>query len=199
MVLVEIASRMADCLGVGSPATTGMLHQFVRLTTRRLVVLLAAVLLAGCGDGPDSPEAELQALVAQAEQRAQERDRSGLMALVSDRYSDSSGRGRDELNALLRLHFIRNRNVHLLTRIHSMELSGPSFARLELLVAMAARPFSEDEQSLLTIRTDVVRLHLELRREDAWQVVSASWRRATPAEFLGVGRAVIPGSGSPTS
>jgi hypothetical protein len=151
---------------------------------RAALALAAALLLGGCRGAPDDPEAQVRALVRDAVAAAERKDVGALRAMVSERYADDQGQDKRAVEALLRLHFLRNQSIHLYTRIRSVELAPPDRAQASVLVAMAGVPIASEEQ-LPGVRADLHRFELELAREDgAWRVQRAAWRRTEPGEFL---------------
>jgi hypothetical protein len=154
--------------------------------TRRLAALglAAALLLGGCRGAPDGPDAQVRALVRDAVAAAERKDVGALRAMVSERYADDQGQDKRAIEALLRLHFLRNQSVHLYARVRSVTLAPPDRAQASVLVAMAGVPISSGEQ-LPGLRADLHRFELELAREDGtWRVQRAAWQRAEAGEFL---------------
>lgn len=144
-----------------------------------LNLILATLLLAACGGQPDSPEAALRALLARAEQAAEARNAEALAGLLAEDYRDRAGRGPAEIERLLRLYFLRHREIHLLTDIETIELPYRDFARATVVVGMAG-----DDGALLP-RTGVWRFELEFNLvEGEWRVSRAEWARARGTELL---------------
>lgn len=155
------------------------------LSTTRSVVLLVALLTAGCGDEPESPEAQVRAQIARAVEAAEARDTGALRAMVSDRYSDPDGRDKRAVEAILRLHFLRNQSVHLYTRVQSVTVSKPDRAEASMLVAMAGVPITS-EVELPALRADLHRFDIDFALEDgSWRVQRAEWSRAELGELVG--------------
>lgn len=151
----------------------------------RPFALLAGLLVAGCGDRPESPETQVRAVIAQAAEAAEARDISMLRAMISDRYSDANGQDKRAIEALLRLHFLRNASVHLYTRVQSVAVSQPDRAEASVLVAMAGVPITS-EVELPALRADLHRFDIEFALEDDdWRVRRASWSRTEFGELTG--------------
>lgn len=155
------------------------LHRFIIV-----LALTASAVLCAC-TSPDSPEAQLRALIEQAETAAESKDLGELKDLVSERYGDDNGLDRQKLTRLLQFYFMRQQSIHLFTRIRSITLPTPGQARIELLVAMAGRPIPAAEE-LARLQADLFRFDLELVDEGrgAWKVVRAGWRRVEANDFL---------------
>jgi hypothetical protein len=150
----------------------------------RCVGLIAAAVLSACSDSEPTREAELRALIDHAEAYAEARDRGALVALAHGDYLGPDGQSIAELEGLLRLHFLRNRSVHLLTRVTDISFTHPEEAEMTVLVAMAGRPLPEDQAESL-VRADLMRIHLTLRKQgEDWRVSSAGWESARPEDFL---------------
>jgi len=132
---------------------------------------LAAVLLAGACAEPSTPEAELRALVAEAEEAAERKARRALMNRVSAGYSDARGNDRADIDRLLRLIFLRQRSVGLLVDVDSVDVFGEDAAEMVLTVGMAAT-----NDRLLGFSADAYRFELELVKDGGeWQVIGARW------------------------
>ncbi len=153
-----------------------------RLVGALILALVASV--AGCSGDEASPEAQVRALLADAEAAAEAKDLAALKELVSESYADPSGNDKAEIGRLLTYNFFRNQTVHLLTRVGPVELPAPQRARATVLMAMAGRPIP-DAAALVGLRADLYRFDFELAAEDGdWRVRSADWRRADAADFL---------------
>jgi len=149
-----------------------------------LPALLLPVLLPACA-GKKPPEERVRAFVARAEEAAEARDLSALKEMVSADYADQSGRNRRGLMGILTVHFMRNESVHLLTRIAQIRLDEPARAEVTVFVAMAGTPIPEAGE-LRRLRADLYRFDLRLDETPGgkWQLRTAAWRPAAPADFL---------------
>lgn len=155
------------------------------LPTAGAAALLAALLLAGCREEPQSPETQVRAQIARAVAAAEARDVGTLRAMISDRYSDPGGQDKRAVEALLRLHFLRNESVHLYTRVQSVTVPQPDRATASVVVAMAGVPIAS-EVELPALRADLHRFDIEFALEDdTWRVRRAAWSRAELGEIVG--------------
>ena len=160
--------------GVHWPGLSGVL---------RYGLLGLCLSIAGCAD-PESPEQQIRQMVEQGEAAVEEGAYSEIKSLISESYLDKAGRNRRALAQLVAGYMLRHGSIHLLTQIDRIEIQGPEDALLSLYVAMAARPLQEAGQ-LLSVRADLLRFDLVLRREDGqWRVISGQWRRASREDFL---------------
>ena len=149
----------------------------------RLVLAALVLTLGACSETPE-PEQLVHLAIEQAEQLARQRDRAGLMEMVDADYAGPGGHDRQALSALLRFHFLRNRSVHLLTRIETVAITGPERATATVLVALAGQPIA-DVSELYRLRVDLLRLELLLLRSgEHYRLLSARWQRAGLADFL---------------
>jgi hypothetical protein len=137
-----------------------------------LLAMLAAASLPACAAEPDSPEAQVRALLQRAEAAAEEKDVGALKQMVSESYSDDRGQDRQAIAGLLTFYFLRNQSIYLLTRVGKIEFPEPTRARTTVLVAMAGTPIPDIEE-LARIRADL-----------DWRVTRAAWRRARADDFL---------------
>lgn len=132
---------------------------------------LIAIGLSGCG-APDSPEVQVRAVIAAAEQAVEARDVSAVMELVSPDYADADGRQAAELSRYLRGYFIANQSIHLLTRIDTLEFPATGVAEAELTVAMVGR--EAEAESAWDLAADVHAIRLTLMEKGGdWRVTHA--------------------------
>ena len=166
--------------------------------SRAWLAALPVVIVAACSADPDSPEAQVRALISRAESAAEKQDVGALKELISEGYTDEHGQDRQGVAGLLTYYFLRHQTIHLLTRIQSVEFAdaergeladpgsaGPGNARASVLVAMAGTPILVVDD-LERLRADLYRFDFELLREDdgEWRVTRAAWSRATRGNFL---------------
>ena len=149
------------------------------LYNRRMRTLPAgvavAMLVAGCGSGGD-PDAEIRALLAEAEQAAEARDASFFGGLVGESYRDSRGRDRAELMRSVRGYFIANQRIEVVTRVDEVELQGADAARVVLHAGMLGQ--RSGAATLMGVDADLYRFELELVNEDGdWRIIGADWSR----------------------
>jgi hypothetical protein len=154
---------------------------------RRCLAAIAAALLllplAGCGKR-ETPEQQVRALIARAEQAAGARRAAELRGYLSEQYRDDEGRDKRALDAIIRLSVLRHESIHLLTRISEVTLPGTGRARAVVYVAMAGQPLAGTGE-VIRLNADLHRFELEFAQENSeWKVVSAHWRRADPDDFL---------------
>jgi hypothetical protein len=144
---------------------------------RRLAGALAfaAALAAGCGS-PDTPEGEIRALVATAEESAEARDASALKDLVADDYGDAAGRTASDIRNYVHGWLVAHQSVRLISRVDSIELEGTELARVAVTVGMLGREAAPD--SAWDLAGDVWRFDMTLAREGGdWRVIRAGWQQ----------------------
>ena len=156
-----------------------------RCRGRCLIVLLMA-LLAACGGPQDSPEQRVRAMVASGEAAAEARKLSRFEDIVAQDYNDPMGRTRRDVLRLAAGYFLRNHSIHLLVHIGEIQVQDPQHARATVYVAMAGSALGGPEQ-LLALQADLYRFDLRLKADEdgRFQVVSADWEPALPADFIG--------------
>lgn len=133
-----------------------------------LAVMLA---VGGCGGSEGSTEDALRAWVSSGEQAAEDKDRGKLVDMISPDYVDARGNDRKRLGDILRLYFLRQNNIALLTSIDSIDVSGDSAATVALTVGMAGT-----KDSVLGFNADAYRFEFDLLKpDDEWLLVSARW------------------------
>ena len=139
---------------------------------RILIFSLICAFLTGCGGGPEAgPEEAVRAWVDAAEAIAEDKDRRGLLAMISENYADSRGNDYVQINSLFRFYFLRQKSVVLLTSIDDIVVMGDSAAKVTLTVGMAGT-----DSSALGVRADAYKFELELEnRDDDWLLIGARW------------------------
>jgi ketosteroid isomerase-like protein len=147
---------------------------------RTATLLLLCLGLSGCGR-ETSPEEELRAVVAAAEEAAEARDASALFELIAVDYRDGHGNGIEEIQRYLRGYLIAHQSIHLLVRIDEVELLATDLARLRATVGMLGQ--ERDGAAAWDLAADVYEFDLTLARENSdWQVTRADWRRGGLAD-----------------
>jgi len=130
-----------------------------------LAVLTLATLLVACAER-SSDEQQVRELIANAEQAAEARDTSDVLALVADDYADAQGRDRTRLRGALAAFFAMHPKLELLVDIESVEFPADGLAQARVTV-----------RGLDTSRFDFgesVALDVELRRSGGeWRVARA--------------------------
>jgi len=145
--------------------------------------LVVVMLLTGCRGARTSPEEQVRALINSATAAAELKQIGTLRDLISERYADDQGQNKRAIEALLRLHFLRNEHLHLYAHVQSVTLPQPDRAQATVLIAMAGVPMVS-AQDLIAVRADLYRFEIEFAREDkTWRVQRAAWRRAELGEF----------------
>jgi hypothetical protein len=135
-----------------------------------LVTLLASLALGACGK-TSSDEEKIRALLASAETAAEARDASDVMAQISDEYSDSAGRTRDELANLLRGYLLMHPKIELLVDIGALEFPVDGLARARVTIAMLGTQGDANDSSATG---DMESFDLEFRRAgDDWRISRA--------------------------
>ena len=113
----------------------------------------------------------MRAWVAQGVELAEQKDRRGLVDLISPAYTDARGNGRGDIENMLRVYFLRQQSVALLTRMDDLRIVGDTAAELELTVGMAGT-----NDGVLGFSADAYRFEMELERDgEDWRLLSARW------------------------
>jgi len=138
---------------------------------RSLMLALTVVMLSACGEPASDPETELREWVARGEVAAEEKDRGGLLGMISEDYVDGRGNERDDIDNILRAYFFRQQSIALLIGIDEITLYDDSAAQLLLSVGMAGT-----NGGVLGFSADAYRFELELQKtDDEWLLIGARW------------------------
>ena len=151
-----------------------------------VLVLIALFGLSACTADPDAPEARVRAVLTQTEAAVEARDLGALKALFSDSYRDEGGRSKKQASDLAGIYFMRNRSIHLVTRVDSLSFDADSTeARASVLVAMAGRAMDKTDMRALA-RAAIYRFNVAVayEGEDTWKITRARWQRAESKAFF---------------
>lgn len=147
----------------------------------RQLLPLAVVMLAACS-APVSPEQRVREFIAETEVLVENREFAGVVDRIAGDYLDAQGNDKLKAAAFLRGFYLRNKSVHLLTRIDSIALPSPERALATVYVAIAKRPF--DNVSTFP-DADIFRLEIALAEDgDSYEILQTRWRRANAAEAI---------------
>jgi hypothetical protein len=149
-----------------------------------LAVFAIAAALAGCKDH-STPEEQVRATIARAEQAVEDKDLRSLAALVSDQFADGSEADKTAVLRIVQLQFLRHPSIHLLVRVPAVTFAGPGRAEATALVAMASLPIASPAE-LSRVSANLYRFDLVFVEEGKrrWRLRSATWAAVRPADFL---------------
>ena len=137
----------------------------------RIAVLLVLTLVAGCSGDVSDPEAQIRAWLGTMQEAAEEKARGDFVAGISPAYVDARGNSRDDIDNLLRVYFLRQSRIALLSTIDEVRVIGGTAAEVSMTVGMAGT-----NNSALGFSADAYRFELELEHDgDDWQLISARW------------------------
>lgn len=140
-----------------------------KLRTCSLAMML--VWLAACGDDESDPEAQVRAWVDAMQSAAENKARGDVLDGISTAYTDTRGNSREDIGNLLRVYFLRQNSIVLLTSIDEIEVIGDTAAEVSLTVGMAGT-----NDRALGISADAYQFELELENDgDDWRLTSARW------------------------
>jgi len=153
---------------------------------RRYTSLLPAIavllLLGACSDDEISPEEEIRQFIERGVEAAERRSVDDLGDLTHPDYRDQKGYNREQLGKLLQVYFLRHRDIHLFTRIDSIQLLADNHAEVKLHVAMAGSVIS-DITALRGLRAQIYRFELQLVKRDEWLLQHAKWAPASLSDL----------------
>lgn len=143
-----------------------------RVLHRHIIGAAVMVLFfVGCGGPGEGPEEALRAWVARGEEAAENKDRGELLDMISPAYADARGNSREDIGNLLRIYFLRQNRVALVTRIDELTVLGDTAAEIAMQVGMAAT-----DSGLLGFDADAYRIEMELEHDgDEWRLIAARW------------------------
>jgi hypothetical protein len=132
---------------------------------------MVSTILSACGGPAAGPEAAVRQWVADAEAAAEDLDRRGLVAMVSENYADGRGNNRNAVDKLLRFYFLRQKSMALVMKIDKLTVIGETAA--EVLVTAAGVGTTT---RALGVNADAYQFALELEKDDdEWMLIGARW------------------------
>ena len=152
----------------------------------RFAILLLCTLVATLScSSKTSHEDMVREILKRAEIAAEARDVGVFREIISANYTDKSRHDKKAIIGILRYYFLRNRSIHLFTRITTVEFPHPEKAEVTMFLAMAGRPIAHADE-LLLIRADLYRFDIAFADEgdNDWKVIGAGWRRAERDDFI---------------
>ena len=107
-----------------------------------------------------------------------------VLDFIASDYQDKRGRQKKDIQRLVAGYILRNKSIHLLTRVQHVALNEDrAQADVVLYVGMAGVPVTSADQ-LVFARADLYRFDLSLKLEDGdWRVASGSWHQARLEDF----------------
>ena len=148
----------------------------------RTVLLTLILLLAQACSDDGSAEDQIRHLIDNAVQAAEDHSVDGLGELMHTEFIDQQGNNRQQLGRLLRVYFFRHKNIHLFTRVDSIEILSDNQASVSLHVAMAGTVIS-DVDALSSLSARIYRFELQLVKQGDWLLRHASWGPASLRAF----------------
>lgn len=137
---------------------------------------IAMTLLMGCSE---SPEKAIRERLQSAADGYESGDRTTIVDLVSDQYSDPDGNDKQAVLAALAM-LAQGQRLYVAHSVREIQLDeGNRRARVGVHVALAGRPI-DSVAAASEMRADLYRVDLEMADEEGeWRVVSARWRGQT--------------------
>ena len=127
--------------------------------------------LAACGGPSSAPEEQLRAWVSAGVEAATDKNRRALANMISASYADARGNERADIENMLRVYFLRQQKIALLTSIEEISVYDDTAARIRMTVGMAGM-----NDSVLGLSADAYRFEFKLENDaDEWQLISARW------------------------
>jgi len=144
------------------------------LIARVLLLVGVTFLFQACSENTVSPEDEIRQFVESGVSAAENRSLDDLSSLMHDSYLDQKGYNKKQLGSLLRAYFFRHKNIHLFTRIKTIELLAENQATVKLYVAMAGSVIS-DVDAIISLRARIYQFELRLIKDNDWLLQHATW------------------------
>jgi hypothetical protein len=148
-------------------------------------IAIASIAALSCETREATMEERIRAFLGEMERAVEAGDVGPLERAIAEDYADPNGNDRDAIIGILTYHFLRNREIHLLTRIGTVEVAGKQGASVIAHVAMAGQPIP-DAGALAGLRADLYRFDFSLADdgEGSFELFRAVWRPAGGEDFF---------------
>jgi len=133
--------------------------------------------ITACSNEITSPEEEIKQYIENGKQAAEKRNHSELADLIDESYKDQRGWNRLDIEKIARAYFFTHKNIHLLTKLESIDFQNKNSAFVVLHVAMAGNVIT-DLNSLTSLRARIYKFELQLIKNDVWLLQQAKWETA---------------------
>ena len=145
------------------------------MKTPGIASAIAAVLVVSCG--ANDQEAEIRALLAAAEEAAEQRDTGFFGEALGTAYHDARGNDRDRLLRSIRGYFIANQRIEIVSRVDEVVLEGTDAARAVVHAGLVGQ--RAGAALIDGVEADLYRFELELVNDGGdWRIIGADYRRA---------------------
>jgi hypothetical protein len=135
-----------------------------------MAVFLACAVIAGCGPSR-GPEEAVRLWVSDAQAAAENRDRGALMSLIAESYADARGNDKADIEQNLRIWFLRNRSIVLVSKIDNVAILDGTAATVLLTAGMTGT-----SDGMFGVSADARRFELELASDgEDWRLIGARW------------------------
>lgn len=143
---------------------------------KKLIIICISLHLSACSSDKGSPEQKIRDLLTSMEQGLEQRSVSQIMDHISDNYRDADGRLKQELKSYSQLQILRNQNIHIFTRIKSIEVNeNKATASLSLAMTSKTVDLSIEQNRL---NADSYTASITLNEESGtWKITSVKWKR----------------------
>lgn len=145
---------------------------------RTILIIATLCWLQACSEDGDSVEAQIRDFIDVGVAAAEDRDVGDMQELLHENYRDHKGYNRKQLTSLLRAYFFRHKNIHLFTKIESIDVVAEDQAYVSLYVAMAGTAITGLD-ALPGLKAQIYRFDLQLIRKEGWQLQHAEYGPAS--------------------
>ncbi len=148
-----------------------------------LLLALSCFFLNACSNESISPEDEIKQYIATGKLAAENRNHNDLANLISDQYKDQRNWDKKKIQNIARAYFFTHKNIHLFTKIDSIDFQDKNHAFVVIHVAMAGTAIS-DLNAISQLRARIYQFDLQLVKNKKWLLQQAKWKRAQLKDML---------------
>jgi hypothetical protein len=145
------------------------IHPFIS-TCSYLCLSILTLSIAGCSTTDD--EQQVRAVIGAIETAAEDRDTSGVLALVATDYRDAQGFDKQQLQQFLRGYFLLHPKIELAVNIGTIEFATANSARVVVDVLIVGT--QRNGNDVRSLSGEAESLRVEFKRQDSqWRVTRA--------------------------
>ena len=145
-------------------------------------IFYLAIVLNACSDAELSREDEIKLYIESGIEAAESRSSGDLAELIDESYLDDKGLNKTQLTKLLRLYFIKHKNIYLFSKLDTIEFPSANEAIVTLRIAMAGSVIS-DVNALSSLRARIYQFELSLVKDEEWLLRQARWHDASLSDM----------------
>lgn len=134
---------------------------------------------------PTPPKVIINDFLETVENAAENNHARILINLISENYQDTHARTRKDISAYIIGYLFRNKSIHIIYKITSVNQETEDTISATLIAALAGKPIDNDEL-LVSLHADIYWFDITIHKESGdWKLIYSTWRQAMVEDFIG--------------